>query len=94
MFKRTSYEPIEKPVRIKDEKALQAARDRWRCEVCGVIGPVEPHHISSRGAGGHDSEKNLISVCRCCHSKIHWGRVSRSTLKEIVERRQTNITLP
>lgn len=30
-----------------------------------------PHHILPRGAGGKDTEENLIPLCPECHGKIH-----------------------
>ncbi len=41
------------------------------CAVCGCIGPNDPHHIRSRGAGGGDTPENLISLCRSHHNEIH-----------------------
>jgi hypothetical protein len=40
------------------------------CVVCSKT-PSDPHHITSRGAGGGDIEENLISLCRQHHTQIH-----------------------
>ncbi len=33
--------------------------------------PTHPHHVTSRGAGGHDTPENLMPVCVLCHTLIH-----------------------
>jgi 5-methylcytosine-specific restriction endonuclease McrA len=33
------------------------------------------HHIKSRGAGGSDDPKNIITVCLECHNKLHNGEI-------------------
>ena len=40
------------------------------CTAC-LGGPSEPHHITSRGAGGKDTEWNLMPLCRKCHRLYH-----------------------
>ena len=44
----------------------------WRnCLVCEV-GKVENiHHIVTLKNGGTNDERNLIGICKLCHSKIH-----------------------
>lgn len=47
------------------------------CELCYGTASA-PAHIKSRGAGGSDSENNLLSLCLTCHTKQHrqgWGWV-------------------
>lgn len=41
-------------------------------DVAGHVcwGPVDPHHVKTRGAGGSDAA-NLIPVCRGFHDEIH-----------------------
>jgi hypothetical protein len=89
------YQPIEKPGRVHDAKALAAARRRF-CEFCGRT-PVDPaeihvHHISAKGngvgpgdVGGPDG--NLISLCWQHHDDAHWGRISRERLRAIIAMR-------
>jgi predicted restriction endonuclease len=48
------------------------------CVICGVFG-VDPDHIKHRGAGGDDTEDNLMPLCRLHHSERHhkgWHRFS------------------
>lgn len=77
-----------KPKRIRNRKALEAAR-RDRCEVCGNRWGLQIHHIKSRGSGGHDEPQNLICLCVACHNQAHNGKLKRETLQEIVRRRET-----
>lgn len=90
MSQRRTFEPIPKPVRIKNPNAISAARKKY-CELCGV--PVHPeqihvHHIKSRGSGGHDQADNLISLCWRCHLKVHEGRIGRARLFSCVQGRE------
>ena len=53
-------------------------RDRHTCQHCYIVLPwnmLAPHHIKSVGAGGDDSEKNLTTLCKTCHFKIHNGNI-------------------
>lgn len=77
---------IPKPRRVKDKKALAAARKEF-CEYCLTWGPVHVHHIRSRGAGGNDEPANLIDLCPFCHDKVHRGLIPRERLREIVRGR-------
>ncbi len=48
----------------------------------------DPHHIFSRGAGRLDIRKNLLSVCRACHLRIHAGHITKLDLLGVVARRE------
>src|SRR6202008_5203050 len=55
-------------------KALKSQvlkRDRWRCQLCGRRENLEVHHKTFRSHQGSDSEENLITLCKSCHSTIH-----------------------
>ena len=53
------------------EKVL--CRDQHRCRHCaGTIG-LEVHHIRFREDGGPTIAKNLLVLCRRCHSLVHGG---------------------
>lgn len=73
-----------KPVRIKDKKQLQDAREK-RCIICGQNS--DPCHVKSRGAGGHDVADNLLSLCRRHHTEQHqvgWiGLIERYPVVEL-----------
>jgi hypothetical protein len=46
------------------------------CVACGRMNP-DRAHIRSRGAGGPDSDFNIILLCRMHHSRQHtvgWGK--------------------
>ena len=54
------------------------AKQLFCCLKCGFYTGFEIfhlHHIKSRGAGGKDTEENLIGVCFRCHTKIHMGLI-------------------
>jgi ATP-dependent DNA helicase RecQ len=46
-------------------------RDGWRCQSCGSMSNLEVHHKQFRSHAGHDSEKNLITLCTVCHANTH-----------------------
>jgi ATP-dependent DNA helicase RecQ len=46
-------------------------RDGWRCQSCGAMSNLEVHHKQFRSHSGHDSEKNLITICAACHARVH-----------------------
>jgi len=58
-----------KQIRKRDPKLL--ARIRMRpCLIC-FKRPVEASHIKSRGAGGDDSEGNVVALCLAHHREWH-----------------------
>jgi 5-methylcytosine-specific restriction endonuclease McrA len=67
-----------KPVLLRlDAVAYEALRqqillrDGWRCQSCGTMSNLEVHHKQFRSHSGHDSEENLITLCRGCHTLAH-----------------------
>jgi len=41
-----------------------------KCISCGGVGG-DAHHVTTRGAGGGDTPRNLMPLCRTCHQLIH-----------------------
>ena len=63
------------------------ARD-GRCMICGQYldeWTVNPHHITTRGAGGDDNLENGISLCHQHHVDTHNGHYSPATLRWILK---------
>jgi hypothetical protein len=56
--------------RIKDEKTLEAFRNR-PCDVCRNPPPSDPAHIQTVKSGGPDTPDNLFSLCRKHHVEQH-----------------------
>lgn len=48
-----------------------AERDGGQCQVCGLVGDTEIHHIIFRSHGGPDEPWNLVSLCRFHHREAH-----------------------
>ena len=46
------------------------------CRCCYSTGPVEFHHLVSRGIGGSDTENNIVPLCSDCH-RLVTGRDKR-----------------
>ncbi len=61
------------PVSYENLKQQVLRRDRWRCQSCGTKSNLEVHHKQFRSHSGHDSEENLITLCRRCHAEVHRG---------------------
>ena len=82
-----SFNPVPKNERKKDKKLIN--KKKHNCEYCGKKNCcTHTHHIKSRGAGGDDTEDNLIELCWLCHIKVHSGEINKQELKEIVKRRK------
>ena len=47
------------------------------CLACKKPGPSDPHHVTHRGAGGGDTEDNLMPLCRKCHARWHQEGISK-----------------
>ena len=56
--------------RIVDQKLMKDMRE-LPCYVCGAPGPNDVHHIKSKGAGGDDTEQNLVTLCHKHHQELH-----------------------
>ena len=60
-----------KSKRIVDEELLSVVRG-LPCIACRQT-PVHAHHVTSRGAGGHDTAENLMPLCVQHHAEWHQG---------------------
>lgn len=60
---------FEKRKRIVD-KALLSAVKLMRCRACGKS-PCDPHHVTTRGAGGDDVPENVMPLCHQHHVEWH-----------------------
>lgn len=65
--------------RIVNKELLASVRE-MRCLVCGFT-PCDPAHVRSRGAGGGDTEHNIMPLCRADHSLQHSMGIYRFALK-------------
>jgi hypothetical protein len=61
---------LEKPKRIENRKLLNEIKLQT-CRACGRPGPNDPHHIRTVKSGGPDTEWNVISLDRRCHTMLH-----------------------
>lgn len=52
----------------KREKILE--RDQYKCRLCNKTGEIQVHHMTY-GNLGNESDLELLSVCKECHSIIH-----------------------
>jgi hypothetical protein len=60
-------------------KRFIAARDKYRCRLCGkgcrygdpITTRADAHHIIFASAGGPDESWNLLHLCRSCHDLCH-----------------------
>jgi 5-methylcytosine-specific restriction endonuclease McrA len=67
-------------------KGILLRRD-GRCLVCGAYldeDTINPHHITTKGAGGSDQPENGISLCQACHVSVHNGHITPATLRWIL----------
>jgi hypothetical protein len=58
-----------------------------RCLVCSAYLDeltINPHHLTTKGAGGDDQPENGISLCQACHVAVHNGQYSPASLRLIL----------
>ena len=67
---------MEKQVNDLQRQCL--GRDKWRCRHCGRRNGLHIHHIIFRSRGGQDELCNLITICYCCHDKVHSEKLQMS----------------
>lgn len=60
---------FKKNIRTVDKNLLDEIRQK-PCAACGCT-PSDPCHIKSRGAGGPDTDWNLLAMCRIHHTEQH-----------------------
>lgn len=84
---RDSFHPVPKKERIKNQKQIN--KKKHKCEYCGKKNCwTNQHHIKSKGAGGDDTEENLIELCGDCHRKVHDGIIKKEELIKIIKNRR------
>jgi 5-methylcytosine-specific restriction endonuclease McrA len=52
----------------------------------GCSGPLDPHHIVFRSAGGKDAKENLITLCRKHHDQAQRHLVSKEDLFDVLRK--------
>jgi hypothetical protein len=57
-----------------NNKAYVLRRDNYTCQRCkkrkaNLV--LHVHHIVFKSKGGADAPNNLITLCKCCHEKLH-----------------------
>lgn len=50
------------------------------CCACNATEGLEFHHLVPKSEGGTDDETNLLTLCYCCHGKVH-GMVRKDISK-------------
>jgi hypothetical protein len=59
-------------------KSYVLTRDNYICQHCKGKSKdkhLNVHHIIFKSKGGSDDEKNLITLCKTCHDKVHNGTI-------------------
>ncbi len=85
---RRRYEKYQRDpeTRRRYGRAWKRIRDRYikahpLCEECKRNGKLTPseevHHIIPLSEGGTNKQKNLMALCKSCHSRIHAERGDR-----------------
>ena len=60
-----------KKKRIENRALIEFIKANSPCIACGGPGPVDAHHVTSRGAGGGDEVENLMALHRLEHQEFH-----------------------
>ncbi len=59
---------------VKEYKNLKdrvLERDGWKCQCCGSRMNLQIHHLVRRSQLGSDEANNLMTLCACCHHRLH-----------------------
>ena len=63
---------VPKTKRIDDPELLKKI-SKMKCQIGrNCKGRVDPAHVTSKGAGGDDTEENVMPLCRKHHNQWHW----------------------
>jgi 5-methylcytosine-specific restriction endonuclease McrA len=57
--------------RNKKEDLAVYEIDNGVCQLCGSPQVDYPHHIIYKSHGGKNDRRNMILLCRRCHTKVH-----------------------
>ena len=80
----------------KINKAHCLTRDAYTCQICGATHPLDVHHkdnggVHINGDKTNNSLSNLITLCRSCHFRLHYGVLGKYI--NIITRRENGETL-
>jgi 5-methylcytosine-specific restriction endonuclease McrA len=68
--KRSYYRNLEDN-RLKEHKYHRYLKFKDdKCFVCCTVMNLETHHVESQNSGGKDTRKNVVTLCKPCHSVI------------------------
>jgi len=82
--------PAPKHVRVSDRSIVKAAFQRDGVCLYGLYmredcsDGLDPHHMDTRGSGGDDSLKNIITLCRKHHQLAQTNVIKKIKLHEIL----------
>lgn len=51
-------------------------RAGFKCEECGALGPLHPHHRVFRSHGVDNSVENIKALCARCHAAAHGIKIA------------------
>ncbi len=81
-----------KPSRVVDPKFSEKVLKRDGVCVAGLFlrdlctGPLDPHHIDSKGSGGDDTVENGVTLCRKHHNLAQEYKIKKHTLRKWLQR--------
>lgn len=74
---------------FENAKQYVRERDNYTCQICKAKSSdknhviIEVHHIIPRSKGGSDKPDNMISLCHCCHKKVHENNNNNKLFEEL-----------
>lgn len=72
------YLLLLKDPRWKYKKKCVLERDKYKCVKCGGVGILHVHHLKYTGIYPWQAPyKDLITLCKRCHEKIHKIKVEK-----------------
>ena len=69
----------------RNVKEIVFDRDDHRCILCRSPQGVPNAHVVRRSQGGMGVEKNIVTLCPCCHREFDEGKNAEQLYEEIVQ---------
>ena len=97
-----NHQPKKKRIKLSPKEWYALKQRVWikqnrRCLACNDYIPsmehVHPHHIVTKGAGGHDIESNIAILDWKCHHKVGTAEIIITPEKEVSSWREKSIII-
>ena len=83
-YKKIVYENYITSEKWRRKRLQRLKLDNYRCNKCGCkdITQLHVHHKTYKNLGNENVEKDLITLCQKCHTKLHQRRNKQKRKKD------------